>query len=77
MSQSRILRIREVMERTSLARPTIYLFVSEKRFPAPIPLAPKGARHVCGWLESEVDAWIQEQTAARDRARTQLVERTA
>ena len=62
---NRILRLREVMRRTSLARSTIYLFVSQDRFPPPIPLAPKGARYVCGWLESEVEGWISEQAAAR------------
>lgn len=59
MSES-ILRLPEVKARTGLSRSTIYLFVSTGAFPRQVSL---GSRAV-GWLESEIDCWIN------DRART-------
>jgi prophage regulatory protein len=49
-----ILRLPTVKTRTGLSRSTIYLRVSEKRFPAPISL---GGRAV-GWVESEITDWL-------------------
>jgi len=50
----KILRLPAVMEITQLGRSAIYKAVAEKRFPAPIALAP-GCR-ATGWLESEIAA---------------------
>ncbi|QBQ56640.1 helix-turn-helix transcriptional regulator [Nitrosococcus wardiae] len=47
-----ILRLPAVKARTGLSRSTIYLHISEGRFPKPVPL---GARAV-GWPEDEVKA---------------------
>lgn len=61
-----ILRRKQVEARTGLSRSTIYAKVrkSDKRptefdptFPKPVQI---GARSV-GWIESEVDAWIDAQ----------------
>jgi len=54
---ARILKILEVMRRTSVARSTIYLRISEGTFPKPISL---GHRSV-GWIESEIDEWITDK----------------
>jgi prophage regulatory protein len=53
----KILRLPAVIDKTGLSRATIYLKISKKTFPSPISL---GERSV-GWLESEVEAWIQRQ----------------
>jgi prophage regulatory protein len=53
----KILRLPAVIDKTGLSRATIYLKISKKTFPLPISL---GERSV-GWLESEVEAWIQRQ----------------
>jgi len=53
----RILRLPEVKKLTGLSRSTIYLRISFSQFPKPISL---GGRAV-GWIEAEVDAWLQEQ----------------
>lgn len=55
-----ILRLPSVKARTGLSRSTIYLRVSEGRFPKPISL---GGRAV-GWLESEVNDWLDQQIEA-------------
>ena len=52
-----ILRQKQVQARTGLSRSTIYLRVSEGRFPKPVSL---GARAV-GWVDAEVEAWLAGQ----------------
>ena len=60
----RLLRLREVQARTGLGRSTIYLRISQGRFPAPIPL---GSPHIVAWIEGEIQAWIEHQIAAARR----------
>jgi len=55
-----ILRLPAVITRTGLARSTIYLRISDGKFPRPISL---GGRAV-GWIESEIDRWLLEQIEA-------------
>jgi prophage regulatory protein len=57
----RVIRIKEVMDRTGLSRSTIYLQVRDGEFPKPINL---GSRSV-GWLQSEVDSWIAQKIGKR------------
>ena len=52
-----ILRLPAVKSRTGLSRSTIYLRISEDRFPRPISL---GGRAV-GWIEAEVNDWLNQQ----------------
>lgn len=60
-TKERILRLTEVIERTGLSRSTIYLNISKGIFPKNISL---GSRSV-GWLESEIDTWIQSRIMQR------------
>jgi prophage regulatory protein len=55
-----ILRLPGVKARTGLSRSTIYLRVSEGRFPKPVSL---GGRAV-GWIEAEVDDWLNQKIEA-------------
>ena len=52
-----ILRLPTVKARTGLSRSTIYLRISEGRFPKPVSL---GGRAV-GWVEKEIDDWLSQQ----------------
>lgn len=52
-----ILRLPSVKTRTGLSRSSIYLRISQNLFPSPISL---GGRAV-GWLESEINDWIDDQ----------------
>ena len=54
---TRILRLPDVKQRTGLSRSTIYALIKDELFPKHISL---GARAV-GWLESEVDTWIEDR----------------
>lgn len=58
----RIIRLKEVMDTTGLARATVYKFMALGTFPESVPL---GDRCV-GWVESEVQDWILERIAQRD-----------
>lgn len=51
----RVLRIRQVVEVTGLARATVYKYIHERSFPRPIPLAGASV----GWLEAEVEYWLE------------------
>lgn len=55
-----ILRLPDVKARTGLSRSTIYLRIAAGTFPRPVPL---GGRAV-GWLESEIQNWIERAIAA-------------
>ncbi|KAF1720164.1 helix-turn-helix transcriptional regulator [Pseudoxanthomonas wuyuanensis] len=55
-----IFRLKRVREITGLSRSTLYLYISQGKFPKPRKL---GARAV-GWFASEVFAWV----AARELA---------
>lgn len=52
-------RRKQVEAQTGLSRSTLYDYIREGRFPAPVRI---GTRAV-GWLASEVDAWIAVQVA--------------
>lgn len=54
-----ILRRPVVLVRTGFSRSTLYNRIKAGDFPAPVPLG-NGARAV-GWLESDVDAWLESQ----------------
>lgn len=58
----KLIRIKDVMDRTGLARSTIYKYISEGKFPKPIKL---GSRAVA-WVETEIDGWIQASIEGRD-----------
>ena len=59
---TRLLHLKEVLNRTSLSRTSIYRLMARGRFPASIAL---GSR--VSWIEAQVEEWIQariEESAA-------------
>jgi prophage regulatory protein len=60
----RILRLPGVIAQTGLSRSTIYLRVSQGEFPKQVRL---GFRAV-GWLESDIQGWLEEQIVASRQA---------
>jgi prophage regulatory protein len=63
--QFRVLTLKEVAERTSLPRTTIWRRRRADDFPEPIQLSPGRI----GWPEEEIDGWLAERAAARQRRR--------
>ena len=57
--KERIIRLPEVMHRTGWSRSSVYLRVSRKEMPSPIKLGSNS--RAIGWLESEIENWIQVQ----------------
>lgn len=57
----RIIRLPEVIAKTGLARTTLYRMSVSGRFLASISLGGKAI----GWVESEIDAWIESAMLAR------------
>lgn len=56
----RILRRREVQERTGLSKPSIYREIKRGEFPRPLKLGPRSG----GWRSDEISDWIE----GRERA---------
>ncbi|MBZ9720151.1 AlpA family phage regulatory protein [Mesorhizobium sp. AD1-1] len=57
----RIVRLKTVLARTGLSRPTIYRKIAEGTFPAQIKISINGA----GWRESDINRWIADPVAWR------------
>ena len=69
MAETKILRRKYVEARTGYSRSSIYLKVQNGTFPKPVKL---GARAV-GWLESEIEEWIQTCIEKRDSRPSSLM----
>jgi len=57
----KILRLKQVMAITGLARSTLYKYMVTEDFPAQVKLGPRAV----GWLEVEVLAWLQSRIEKR------------
>lgn len=63
----KVLRIKDVIQKTGLARSTIYDRISDKsprydqNFPKPLKLGLSAV----GWFEHEIDAWLTKQASMR------------
>ena len=70
--QIRIIRLNEVKKRTGYGRTSIYLKMEEGTFPKSLklggPLKDKNTfdSSAVGWLEHEVDQWVQSIIEERD-----------
>ena len=58
----KFIKLRDVMELTSLSRATIYRFIAEGRFPKQVNLGG----YSVAWVESEVMEWLEERIRERD-----------
>ncbi|WP_095096117.1 helix-turn-helix transcriptional regulator [Serratia ficaria] len=54
-----LIRISEVQRRTGYSKAWIYRLISQKRFPSTVKI---GTRSIA-FIESEVDAWINQRIA--------------
>ncbi|MEL4014010.1 helix-turn-helix transcriptional regulator [Dryocola clanedunensis] len=57
MNSDKLLRLRQVEEKTGFGKSWIYQQIRLHQFPTSIRI---GSTHVA-WLESEIDAWIQQR----------------
>lgn len=61
--EARLIRAKTVMERTGLGRSTLYARCQAGTLPAPVPLG----RATPGWVESEIQGWIDHCIEQRNR----------
>jgi prophage regulatory protein len=61
-SKTRILRMRDLAEKVGLRPSTVYELVAKGRFPAPFKIVQGG--RAAGWLESEIDNWLNSRASA-------------
>ena len=61
---SKILRLRATKDWVGLSRSTIYAMMKSGKFPKSISL---GERSI-GWLESDIQGWIDSRIAASNEA---------
>ena len=50
------LRIKDVMKKTGIAKSTIWLWVSEGKFPKPIKLSPR----ITVWESNKINEWMNQ-----------------
>ncbi len=63
-ARPRLIRLEAVKARTCLSRSTIYAYMREGRFPAPVAITER----CVAWIEAEIDAWIAERIAVARRS---------
>jgi prophage regulatory protein len=64
-----ILRLPAVKANTGLSRSTIYLRIAQGSFPKSVSLGPRAV----GWLEAEIQEWLQRRIEASRKAAGQRV----
>jgi len=57
IKSSRILRLPDVESKTGISCSSIYLMMANNTFPSPIKLSKRSV----GWLETEIDQWIENK----------------
>lgn len=69
-SNVRILRLNSIVIKTGIARSTIYDWLNPKspRYDSSFPKPRKLGKQSVGWLESEIDGWINERAQASNEA---------
>ena len=62
MESTKLLRITDVSNKTTLAKSTIWLKMSQGKFPKPTKLSDS----INVWRESDIDAWIDQHFKAKE-----------
>tara|TARA_R110000772_G_scaffold111529_1_gene215372 strand:+ start:3933 stop:4118 length:186 start_codon:yes stop_codon:yes gene_type:complete len=57
----RLIKLKEVMHMTSLARSTVYKYISDGVFPKPVSLGDRAV----AWIEEEIESWIEDKISLR------------
>ncbi len=60
-----ILKLPAVIHKTGLSRSTIYRWISEGRFPAPLKLGTGSDVRASGWIEEEIENFLEQRIQAR------------
>ena len=63
-----LLRLPAVLERTGMSRTRLYASLAKGDFPRPVKLGSSPSSRAIGFVESEIDAWINARIAEREAA---------
>jgi len=63
LEKSKVLKINEVIELTSLPRSTIYFLIKKRKFPKPIRLSDRRV----GWLYKDILEWIHKKKVENEK----------
>ena len=66
LSKENLLRWRDVKPRVGICRSYVHALVREGKFPEPVKVI---GRRASAWVESEINAWVNEQIANRKKTR--------
>ena len=58
--RTRVLRMKDLPQKVGYQPSTLYELIAAGKFPAPFKLVASG--RASGWLESTIDAWIEERS---------------
>lgn len=61
---TKFLRLNDVLALTGLSRSSIYHLMKTREFPASVPLGRKAV----GWVQEEIDGWVQARIRLRQAA---------
>jgi len=62
MESTKLLRITDVSNKTTLAKSTIWLKMSQGKFPKPTKLSDS----INVWREADIDAWIDDHFKSKE-----------
>jgi prophage regulatory protein len=57
----KLIKLKEVIEMTTLSKATIYRLMSKRAFPSSVPLGDRAV----AWKQSDVIEWIDSKVSAR------------
>jgi predicted DNA-binding transcriptional regulator AlpA len=59
-ARTRVLRMKDLPQKVGFQPSTLYELIATGKFPAPFKLVSGGRAN--GWLESTIDAWLEERS---------------
>lgn len=59
IENNRLIRRKEVQEKTGLGASSIYAMMAQGAFPKPLQLSERRV----AWIESDIDSWVAERIA--------------
>ena len=60
-ASNKLLRLPEVMEKTGVRRSSVYAWMKDGSFPKQIKMSLRAS----GWIEREIDEWIERRASGR------------
>jgi prophage regulatory protein len=66
---TKILRLPDVLQRCGLSRSSLYALMAENQFPKSVKISMRSV----GWVESDLDDWVQARIKDAERVRSHKI----